>query len=121
MKSIKANQNTLELMAKHEEAIGQLYAKYALLLKDSNFWNQISNDEYEHASWIRKLAQKIDDKTVFFDEERFDDQAITSDIEFLSTKTKTVSKIDLKQALEDAIRIESDLIEKGYFKVIETD
>ena len=48
------------MLARNEEAIGQLYRAYANKYPQyKDFWFNLATEEIEHANWIRQLNTKI--------------------------------------------------------------
>lgn len=114
----------LELMAQNEAAVAQLYAHYAQHFPQLNdFWTKLSKEEVEHAKIIRGLIPHVQQKTVFFNQDRFPRAAIESTLKYVSQEVARLKreKIPLMKALSIAFQIESSLIEKKYFGVFEGD
>lgn len=67
----------IELLAEYEIMIGRLYKEYAQKFLDwKDFWSRLSAEERGHAKWIQKLRSKIKEGSVYFKEDRFNEEAI---------------------------------------------
>ena len=120
MKKIK----TLELMAKHEKAISQLYQEYARKFpKHKDFWSKIASEEIDHAKWISRLHAQTKEGSLHFNEGRFKEAAIETSLDYVKSKIAEVQKehISAKKALSVARDLENGLIEKKYFEVFASD
>jgi rubrerythrin len=114
----------IELLASHEEAIARLYGTYSEAYPDmKDFWSGLAAEEIEHATWLRNLISKIEEGSVYFDERRFQIQAIKTSQNYLEELKAQVQKEKPPaiKALSAALDIEKALIERGYFSVAETD
>ena len=123
--SLKQKQvEVIEILAKHEEAAGQLYEEYAQRFPDyKDFWSTLTGDEMEHAVWIRGLHSQIEEGSVYFKEGRFKMEAIKNSLDYLKGRLTEAQKeeISLIKALSIARDIEKALIEKKFFEVFEGD
>ena len=114
----------LEMMAKNEELINELYKAYSEKFPDHNgFWVGLSIEEMEHATWIRELRQKVKEGNVSFDENRFNLRTIKNFRNYMNDLLDASQKqeITLQGALSNALNIESALIERKFFEVFESD
>jgi len=113
----------LELLAKHEEKVGELYSVYASKFQEYNeFWSILSEEESTHAKWIRDFANMIKSGTVYFNK-RFNVEAINSSLAELNgeiIKAKN-DELTLINALSTAYYFEIALIERKFFEVFEGD
>jgi rubrerythrin len=112
----------LEMLAKNEEVIGELYTAYSKRLPVMrDFWLELANDENTHAMWIRLLGDMAAEGKLTFKTDRIN---ITSLNEFSNNIkneiTKTSAELGLKGALSVAISLEENLIEGGYFEALDT-
>jgi len=124
MESKEYQANVLNLLTEHEEEIGKLYAVYADKFQEYNqFWSELSKEEEKHANWIKDLAKIIEAGKAFFDQKRFNLEAIRSSLTELKTDIikNTHSDISLISALSSAYYYEMALIERKFFEVFETD
>lgn len=124
MNSQQSQRAILEMLAKNEEIIGQLYTGYADRFPEiRKFWLDLADDEKTHAMWIRTIKDMIIHGKLSLRSDRFD----ISDISTFSNRiANEIAKttgigLNLKEALLQAISIEENLIEGKYFEAIETD
>jgi rubrerythrin len=114
----------IEMLASHEEAIARLYVAYSEAYPDmKDFWSGLAAEEVEHATWLRNLIPQIEEGSVYFDERRFQIQAIKTSQNYLEELKASVQKEKPPaiKALSAALDIEKALIERGYFRVAQTD
>lgn len=114
----------IELLAECEIMIGRLYKEYAQKFLDwKDFWSRLSAEEREHANWILKLRSKIKEGSVYFEDDRFNKEAIKTSLKYLNNKLSEaqMQNISLTKALSTARDIENGLIEKKFFEVFEGD
>jgi rubrerythrin len=114
----------LEMMARHEEAVGELYTAYAdRFPKHKDFWTRLAGEEKGHAAWIRKLFPKAEEGIILFDDTRFNVKAIDTSLMYIEhwVREARSEPIELTKGLSIALDIENSLIEKDYFKVYGTD
>ncbi len=114
----------IELLAKHERALSQLYKEYAKKFLDGkDFWSKLSAEEIGHANWILKLHSKIKEGSVYFKEDRFNKEAIKTSLRYLNNQLSKaqMQEMSLMKALSTARDLENGLIEKKFFEVFEGD
>ena len=124
MNIVKAPQVILEAMKEHEKAISDLYELYARKFSEyKDFWTGLSQEEVQHAGWLERLQNDIEDNTEDFVIERFPVDAIQRSTEFVKKQMETAEQPDfvLINALSTALRLEEALMESKYFEVLETD
>ncbi|MHC4156665.1 MAG: hypothetical protein ACYST6_17335 [Planctomycetota bacterium] len=115
---------TIEMLTKHEETIGQLYKAYAERYTDHrDFWLGLSADEDQHARWINELRSKIEDGSVHFNQDRFQIPPIRHSLNYVEKMLlKSVeADFELIEAFSTAWYIEDALLENKFFEVFETD
>jgi hypothetical protein len=116
--------NELEMMARHEEVIGELYSEYARVFPDyEDFWSRLANEEAGHAAWIRRLFSDVEKGTVVLKDNRFNVKAIETSMKYVKgwivqAKNEVLDPI---QALSMARDLENSLIEKNYLAVYDAD
>ena len=116
--------NDLELLARHEEKIGELYDIYADLFQEHKaFWSALARDERSHAGSVRSLSSKVLNGSLDLGERRFTSKALESSLEYIRTWIDEASRgaVSLLKALAVANDIETALIEKDFYKVFDTD
>ena len=123
--SIEEKKTTvIETLAKHEKAIARLYGAYSNAFPDRrDFWSGLAAEEIEHATWLRSLIPKIEDGSVYFDERRFQIEAIRTSLDYIEGLAAQVQKQKppIIDALCTALDIEKALIEREWFRVAEAD
>ena len=113
----------LELLAKNEEEIGELYKLYARVLpKYKDLWLELSAEEMNHASWIRDFAEGTEKGTLVINQKRFPAATFNTYHEYLHGAMEKAAKhgIEPIQAFTAALYIEKSLIELKFFEVIDT-
>lgn len=116
--------NIIEMLAKNEKVISQLYKIYAKKFLDyKNFWSRLAEEEIEHAGWIYKLHSKIKEGSLYFNEGRFKKEALQSFLNYARNELvrTEIQEMLLINALSLALDIENTLIEHKYFEVFEGD
>lgn len=114
----------VEALARFEDALGDLYAAFALkFTRRSNLWQLMSDEEHGHADALRSLLGKADDLAVFIDVERFDVREVDAATERLTEQTQVAqySSLDLREALAQAVELERSMIESRALTVFQTD
>ena len=120
----KNKTDVLEMLAKNEELINQLYNVYSGKFPDyKDFWRGLAVEETQHAVWIREFRSQVRQGHVQFNEDRFDVDIMGKLQDYVKDMINTAQEqeIPLKGALNIALDIESGLIEKRFFEVFETD
>jgi hypothetical protein len=117
-------QDILELLARNEEKISELYSLYAEQFGDpDNFWLLLANEETSHALWIRQLKDPVAVKTITLDNNTISPQGIVLFTEYITRKIKEAKEntVTLEIALSTALDVENALIEKSWFDIMQTD
>ncbi len=114
----------VEAMARHEEAIAQLYTAFADKFPDyHNFWLDLSNEEKGHAEWIRKFKSRCEEGECKINEGRFRTKAIDTSIQYINgyaLKAKQ-EEMSIAYALTISLDIENALLDKSFIEIYETD
>ena len=117
-------ERVVEALAAHEDAIGDLYADFAMRFpKAASFWQGLSAEEYGHGSLMRDLAAQEHELDVFVDTRRFplaDLQAATRSVRDLIAVAEG-SRVTLVEALETALDLEQEMIERDAYEVFSSD
>ena len=114
----------LELMASHEEAVGDLYRVYARVFSEyEDFWGTLVREETDHAEWIRKFSKNVESGMIGFRAGRFNVGAVQSSIHFLKGCATEAENglVGIDKALSIAYKLENTLIEKEWLDSFETD
>jgi len=107
----------LELLARHEEAIGELYFEYSKRFPEQkDFWLRLSREERKNAEQIRSLYPKVGDGTIRIGPDRFKAPVIEDAIKRIRTWTTDARSVDpdMGDALSNALTIEVALIDRNY-------
>ncbi len=115
---------SLSLLSENETKLSHIYNVLSESLPEmSSFWRKLSQEEVMHAKWIDALGDKLDGGKLFFDEDRFNMNAIeifrnrlTEELSFFEN-----NNFDKIRALAFAVDIERSLIERKLFDCFETD
>jgi hypothetical protein len=114
----------IEALAAHEDAIGDLYAAYAVRFpKAASFWQGLSGEEYGHGSLMRDLGAHEHELDVFVDTRRFplpELQAATRSVRDQIAVAEG-SRVTLVEALETALDLEQQMIERDAYEVFSSD
>jgi len=114
----------IEMLAKNEGAVAQLYSAYAdRFLEDKNFWSGLAAEEIDHAGELRKLCEIAGKGDLHISEGRFNITAISTFSSYLEKESEPdrVKASSLINALSVAVHIEESMIEHKFFDVFETD
>ena len=124
MSSVKAPSRLLEALKVHEKEIARLYEVYAdIFLLYRSFWLDLSKEEIEHADWIEKLQEKIENGSEVMVAERFPLAAIEHSIGYVKELAYQAKEddVELIDALSEALHLEEALSESKYFEVLAGD
>jgi hypothetical protein len=111
----------VEMLAKHEEAIGELYSEYAKKFGSlAQFWEKLADEEEQHAYWIRRLDRRIlEEDCGYIDTQKFSTKMVDESLERIKKKLEEAKngEVELKDALKFAMSVEESIIESKYFEV----
>ena len=113
----------IELLAQNEELIAELYIAYSEKFPDyRNFWSEIAEEEKKHSRWMRSLQAYTDD-ILSFDEGRIKPELMQISLTYLENKLKQAEteKMTIADALTIALELETNMIERNYFKLFSGD
>ena len=114
----------LEMMAKNEDAVGELYGVYASTFPEhKELWESLMLEEANHAKWIRKFIVDVKDGLIVFNGGRFNVKAIEESIESLREAAIKARRgaVGIHQALMTAFELEDSLIEEKWLDAVKTD
>jgi len=114
----------LDLLKGHELAVSELYSVFADKFPEyGQFWSDLSEEEKKHATWITNLTEMTETGEVFFDQKRFNIEAIKTSLAGLKDDVAKAGReaISLISALSMAYYYETALIERKFFEVFEGD
>ena len=114
----------VEAMASYEDAVGELYATFALRFpQDGDLWHTLSAEEHGHGEALRSLAHGADGLHVFLDTDRFN----AAEVRVATTRLKerievaAYSSLSLREALAEAVEIERSMVDSDAFAVVRAD
>ncbi|HAV11442.1 MAG TPA: hypothetical protein DCX32_02770 [Candidatus Moranbacteria bacterium] len=113
----------VELLAKNEDKLSELYAlygeKFTFMKK---FWDELTEDELGHGRWVKTLKKKVEEGAVQFGEHRFDKDMLEDFYKSVQLQIFEANKeINVVDALKNAVKIEQTMIEKRFFDVFKGD
>ena len=115
-------QAIIALMAENEESVARLYEAYAGRFPEhAGFWSGLAAEERDHARWLRELGSRVEEGTLFVNEDRFRREPIRVFREYLEGELRRQGPVPLARALSVALSTEQALIERRFFEVFETD
>lgn len=113
-----------EALAAYEEALGDLYAAYAVkFTKAADLWDGLSSEEYGHASLIADLGRSGDGAALFADAARFHVTEIAASRRFVADQIEVAeaTHLSLVEALESAADLEQQVAEQRAYEVFDGD
>lgn len=121
---VEYQEKVLELMHTYEILLGALYLTYAENFPEhADFWHKIAEEEKTHAYWIETLRNQIGNKSIYFNESRFNIPPLKeciSEVEIRISEAKS-GKFALIEAISISVGIENGMIERNFFEVFESD
>jgi len=108
----------LELMEKQELMLSEVYQIFAKKFPDyCDFWNELSKEEKDHASWIKGLFKFSENGEVLFHEDNVNVYSLDTFIDYLKgiVDKARMNGMSLRNALSTARDLEMALIEKKAF------
>ena len=124
MPSKNKGSDIVEMLAKNEEAVSQLYSAYADRFPYyEDFWSELAVDEIDHANKLRKLCKLADSGGLYIREGRFNTTAVSNFSSYVEREAKPdrIKASSLINALSVAMHIEESMIEHKLFDIFETD
>ena len=115
-----AEQNSLDMLIRHERLIEQLYVLFAGAFPEHRaFWEGMAAEERRHAESLQGLSSTESLKKWFMTDSQFTRLAINGSIEYLERQIERIAKDDiaLLEALAIANDIEEALIEKQFIRL----
>jgi len=114
----------LTLIISVEDAIGDLYRVYAAVLPERrDFWMRLQNDERLHAQWVRDLMARVQRDELTIREGRFSPESFEVLLHYIRQRIDEAKAAPPKplEALTVAKDIESTIVERAFFEVLESD
>lgn len=106
----------IELLAKHEEALAELYSTYAGLFPECPTWAYLYGEETKHAEWVRSILNNVYEGSIKFTDYHFSERTMNISIKNIAKlKEEAISSgISLEKALDTAFNLERSIIEDHY-------
>jgi hypothetical protein len=113
----------LQRMAENEERVSALYRIYAeKFFSAGEVWSDLAAEEIQHAKDIHSIIEGVNNKEIAIAPHRFNAVAIEAFRRRIEeTITQAPECTSLSAALENALEIESEFLEKAFFEVMESD
>ena len=112
----------IELLARNETVLSQLYRTYAKRFPAQEaFWNRLTEDELRHADWVHALGLQAAEGAVAFKSRRYTEKTLRGFIAYIKELIPRAEYHTLVQCLSLALDIEKALIEKKFFVVFAGD
>lgn len=114
----------LSMLANLEEAISHLYTAFAQRIPDQEtFWEKMAAEEMQHASMIRKLYSVLQNGNIFYNIENFNRRALEDSLNTIMNAEFEArhGTLTRAKAMNIALRIERNLVEKEFYKTVRTD
>jgi rubrerythrin len=114
----------INLLINHEEKLRELYLAYGERFSDHReAWEEIAQDEQNHAKWIRALANKFEDKEFGLSERKLNPIGVKTSIEYLETEIARArdGNVSMLNAVSIGLQLENAIIEKGFFEIFDLD
>ncbi len=116
---------TLEMMARAEEAVQRLYATCAVLWKeDEEFWRGLAGEERRHAKHIRSMMSILSSNPGRFQSGRtFSAAALSTFISGIERNIESLKQAGVPElkALRLALDIEQAVIEAKFTEIVQTE
>jgi rubrerythrin len=114
--------SVVRLLAENEELISDLYTAYAQRFPEhADFWSGLAAEERDHARWLRELGSRVEEGSLYVNEDRFRREPVQLFREYLEGEVRRQEPMPLARALSVALSTEQALIERRFFEVFETD
>ena len=107
----------------HEKTLSRLYKSYSEIFPEEEIWGKLEIEEKKHAAWIQQIISKICDETVYFNEDPECCENIKKSLSIMNDEIAKANdnEIDLMHAFKIAIEIEESMVEREFFKSMESD
>jgi rubrerythrin len=113
-------QNSIDMLIRHETAIKQLYELFADVFPEHRaFWQGMVEEEQKHSDSLQGISSKESLKKWFMNDSQFQQLALSGSIEYIERQIERVKKanIGLMEALSIASDLEESLIEKQFIRL----
>lgn len=110
----------VNLMAEHEETIGELYKQYEKRFPNFPLWKKLVCEEHRHAAWIRTFLNQTNFSSLSINSRAFPERKIQKSIDSLKNQIKRAHRDSLYGALKNSFRIETMILEQKNLKIFTT-
>lgn len=114
----------IEALAAHEQALGDLYAAFAVKFPHAaELWHGLSVEEYGHRDVLRSLALQEGNHASFTDADRFNPADVRASSQRVREQVQVAeySGLSLREALGEAIELERSVIEARAYAAVDGD
>lgn len=115
--SVEHVEKFVELLAYHEEAIGDLYKAYEKRFPNFDLWKKLARDEKHHAMWIRSFLHQTNFSGLSINLKLFSEKNLQKSINHIKNQTKRAKQESLYGAIKNAFRIEESVVEQKVLHV----
>lgn len=120
----KRTDDLIETLARHEDALTELYGCYAIIFASrQDFWTKLAREEATHAAFLRVLRRYADDGAEITSEGGVSRESVASSLRFIEDQMDRAraENVSGSEALSIAFSIECALIEQQAFKTFRSD
>lgn len=117
----------LDLLEEYELAMARLYRAHVNAFPEdgewSSFWRHVTEEEEQHAQFVRMLRTVLAEGGVLFNLARFSIDAVQQMIADVDGRTREAQTGSLtrRQALRNAVLTEASLVESSFYRVVDSD
>jgi rubrerythrin len=122
MKCELTDDQIIQLLAQHEQAIGRLYQVYAERFPEHKaFWSRLAAEEAQHADWLQRLLVRVKEGLGCVRSERFDAREVQDSLANIAQMIDQAAGPDFSSsdALANAAQMENALLEAQYFEIFQ--
>ena len=123
-KIIESQNKILDALSACETSIGLLYDKYAKrFFGTSTFWTALAEAERTHAHLLDTMHRFLDKGCLFYNLGKLNADEIKPIMTFIEESLKEADdkSLTLKNALSNALRIESSLLDAHFYDIVKSD
>ncbi|MDA3839365.1 MAG: hypothetical protein PF574_10340 [Candidatus Delongbacteria bacterium] len=115
--------NLIAHQIEHESTLSKLYKTYSIKFPEEKIWKDLELAEKKHASLIQQLIGKVSDDTICLKDDPMRCESIKLSIERMKNEIDKIDtvEVDLLHAYKTGFEIEESMIEREFFKSLETD
>jgi len=115
--------NLIAHQIEHESTLSKLYKAYSMKFPEEEVWAHLEKEEKKHAAWIQQLIGKVSDDTICLKDDPNRCESIKISIERMRNEIGKIDneEIDLLYAFKTGFELEESMIERKFFKSLDTD